>query len=207
MENTVLLHLSKKNTKYIGTKSTNSPWMRMPRDFKKPGRSKTFFSWQKMFFPMGTLGFFLYKPMFARDLPFWGLVGICVSFFFGLWCYQIFEMKFCSDVFSYFSFMSSGRSLWELFPTEASVNDSTTWHLFNLLRFQPVGNQLFSDVTWNQSLWSTEYYGAMTYQATNVMGTVYKIQVTSASPSPANWVSSSPKNCGTWFNSWARRAK
>ena len=127
--------------------------------------------------------------MFARGLPCWGLVGICVSFF-GPRGYQIFEMKFCSDVFSYFIFMSSGRSLWELFPTEASVNDSTTWHLFNLFRFSTGWKPTFQ---WChlKSLWSTEYYGAMTYQATSVMGIVYKIQLTSASPSPANWVSSS----------------
>ena len=40
--------------------------------------------------------------------------------FFGPRGYQIFEMKFGSDLFSYFTFMSSGRSLWELFRTAPS---------------------------------------------------------------------------------------
>ena len=136
------------------------------------------------FFFMGTLEVFYTSRFFARDLPVWGLVGICISFFW-LRGYQIFEMKFGSDVFSYFTLMSSGRSLWELFPTAPSQRYGEWLHDMTSIQFVQISTGWKPTFQWChlKSLWSTEYYGAMTYQSTSVMGIVYKIQLTSASPS------------------------
>lgn len=113
------------------------------------------------FFPHWNFGEgFLYKPIFCPRFACLRIGRYLCIFFLDLgvnrflkWslvqiCFHILPSCQVAGHFGNFSVLHLAKGM---------VNDSTTWHLFNLFRFQPVGNQLFSDVTWNH------------YEALNIM--------------------------------------
>lgn len=165
----------------------------MPGNFKKPGKSKAFFSWQIVFYPLEPQVVFIQPPMWKPEMKteIWGLVAL---FFYKKGLSDFWNEFF--DVFLYFTFMSSGRSLWELFPTAPSLK---VWWMtprrdiysncsdFNRLETNFL-EMMSPEITmkhwelWCHDLSSNKCHGNCVQNPTDLCESV-----------PANWVSSSPK--------------